>query len=350
MGEMKRENSRRVISGRFFSVLALCAGLCILTGLLPGCEGEREKGDVRAGNDRVELSGPPEGQKVLMIAEQYGLAYAPLQILRRRGFLREELPEYTIEWSRLGNTATIREAMLAGRLDAGFMGIPPFLIGRDRGMEWKIFTGLSRAPLGLVTWREDLRELGDFGPEDRIALPQPGSIQHILLSMACARELGDAGALDDLLVTMNHPDGMQSLLGRSSISAHFTSPPYLMEELSVPGMRLVLSGEEAMGGEFTFIAGTVTNRLIKQSPEVVSAVRRALEKAFDFIEKEPQETAAILAEEYDMAPEKVEEYLAWEGLEFGGEILGIEEFVTFMKNEGYLRGDFAATELVYLKP
>ena len=47
----------------------------------------------------------------LVIAEQYGLAYAPLQVMRAEGFLEAELPDYEIEWSRLGNTAAIREAI-----------------------------------------------------------------------------------------------------------------------------------------------------------------------------------------------------------------------------------------------
>ena len=122
------------------------------------------------------------GAKEITIAEQYGLAYAPLQIMKAKSYFEQLEPDADIEWVRLGNTAAIREAVLAGEVDAGFMGIPPFLIGADNGMKWHLVAGLSVCPLGLVAARGE--DLSDIAPGTRIALPQPGSIQHILLSMA----------------------------------------------------------------------------------------------------------------------------------------------------------------------
>ncbi|MFW5712266.1 MAG: ABC transporter substrate-binding protein [Spirochaetota bacterium] len=317
------------------------SGIVILTALssaaLLGCGGG-EAGQAPA----PETAEPEQHQasKELVIAEQYGLAYAPLQVMRAQGFLEAELPDYEIEWSRLGNTAAIREAILAGRLDVGFMGIPPFLIGYDRGMEWRIFTGLSQAPLGLVTWREDLQSLSDFGPQDKIALPQPGSIQHILLSMACQRQLGDAQALDDRLVTMNHPDGMNALLSRRDISAHFTSPPYLMEELAAEGTRLVVSGRQAMGGDFTFIVGVATQELMNSSPQAMAALRRALAQSIDFMQTERSQVLRLLAGEYGLTEEKVAEYLDWEGMKYSQRVLGLEGFIDFMAEQDYLNESF----------
>lgn len=285
--------------------------------------------------------GRQQASNKLVVAEQYGLAYAPLQVMRAEGFLEAELPDYEIEWSRLGNTAAIREAVMAGRLDAGFMGIPPFLIGYDRGMEWRIFTGLSQAPLGLVTWREDLHSLSDFGPQDKIALPQPGSIQHILLSMACQRQLGKAQALDDRLITMNHPDGMNALLSRRDISAHFTSPPYLMEELAAEGTRLVVSGRQAMGGDFTFIVGVATDELSNDDPKALAALRRALARSIDFMQTNRSEVLSLLAGEYDLSEDKVAEYLDWEGMKYSQQVLGLERFIDFMAEQDYLSTEFS---------
>ncbi len=95
-------------------------------------------------------AGCKEEAKTIRIAEQYGLAYAPLQVMKEGAYLEEILgDEYTVEWVKLANTAAIREAMLGDGLDVGFMGIPPFLIGVENGMEWKIMTGLSKSPWDL---------------------------------------------------------------------------------------------------------------------------------------------------------------------------------------------------------
>lgn len=270
------------------------------------------------------------------IAEQYGLAYAPLQILKEKKFIEEQIPGIKVNWVRLGNTAAIREAVLGGKVDIGFMGIPPFLIGWDKGMEWKIFTGLSKAQIGLVTWREDLNSLADFTDKDRIALPQPGSIQHILLSMAAEKYLGKSNYFDNQLVTMKHPDGMNALLSKRDVAAHFTSPPYIMMELQEPDMKLIVDGRDALGGNFTFIAGMATDKFSSKYPDILSVVSSSIVRAGNVIKDNPKEAVAILKKEYSIKDTTLLSYLTGGGLEFSDKVEGLPKFLEFMKTEGYI--------------
>lgn len=276
----------------------------------------------------------------IRIAEQYGLAYAPLQIMKENKIIEKNLQGVEISWEQVGNTAAIREAMLANKIDAGFMAIPPFLIGFDKGMQWKIASGLSSSPIGLVTYREDIKSIKDFTTDDRIALPQPGSVQHILLSMACEKEFSDAKRLDDLLVTMKHPDGMNALLTKKDITAHFTSPPYIFKELEQEGMHKILSGKEAMGKNFTFIVGVTTNRFHDNNPLVYNAFVKSLHEAMEFIQNNPEKSAEILAIEYDLPKEEVLKYITSEGMEYDSKIKGIYEFTDFMVENDYISKHF----------
>ncbi len=290
--------------------------------------------------------GRKEGKKII-IAEQYGLAYAPLQIIRSEKRLEEKLQGWTVEWKKLANTAAIREAMLSDSLDIGFMGLPPFLIGYDRGMEWKMFTGLCRAPIGLVSWKENINTLSDFTEEDRIALPQPGSIQHILLTMASEKEKGSPSFFDNRIVTMSHPDGMNALFSKNDIAAHFTSPPFIMKELKQPGFKLILSGNEAMGGEFTFIGGTVKNSFAEKHPEAVKVLRNVIGETISFIRKNPDKASEILSLQYDMDKDELKEYLTWEGMYFNQDIQGMGKFIKFMKTNNYLENDIDEKDIYY---
>jgi len=276
----------------------------------------------------------------ISIAEQYGLAYAPIQIMKENKIMEKNLEGVEISWKQLGNTAAIREAMLADNLDAGFMAIPPFLIGWDKGMEWRIASGLSSSPIGLVTHRDDIKSIKDFTENDRIALPQPGSVQHILLSMACEREFSEASKLDNLLVTMKHPDGMSALLTKKDITAHFTSPPYIFKELEQEGMHQVISGDEAMGKEFTFIVGVTTNKFHDENPVVYEAFIKSLHEAMEFIENNPQEAAEMLAPKYNLSVEEVLKYITWEGMDYTKNIKGIYEFKDFMLRNDYISKSF----------
>ncbi len=292
-------------------------------------------------------SGKSATPKSVKIAQQYGIAYAPIEIMKEKGFLENELEGYSVEWVKLGNTASIREAAISGNIDVAFMGIPPFLISIDNGMDWKLFSGLSKAPLGLVSNDERIKNLSDFNQEDKIALPQPGSIQHILLSMACEKELSNANALDNNLVTLNHPDGMSALMSKESVKAHFTSPPFVFQELEDEGNHLVISGAQAMGGEFTFIAAAATKQFYEGDSAAYKALKAALSKSIDYMNSNRDKSAKILSKAYGISPEKLSEYLSHEEMEYSQEIDGIEKFSDFMKRSGYIKSSYSKQEVMW---
>lgn len=277
-----------------------------------------------------------KGEKTITIAEQYGLAYAPVQIMKVKNILGKNTDNININWEKLANTAAIREAMLAGKVDIGFMAIPPFLIGRDKGMKWKIISGLSLSPLGLMTYKQEINTLSDIGENDRIALPQPGSIQHILLAMAARREFDDANRFDDQLVTMAHPDGMNALLSRKEITAHFTSPPYLFIESEEDGIHQILSGREALGSDFSFIIGVGREQFHKNNPEIYRAFVKSLFQAINFINDNPAEAASLLTENYDLPVEEIKKYITWPGMNYTKKIMGLDKFITFMQETNYI--------------
>jgi len=287
-------------------------------------------------------------QQKITIAEQYGLAYAPVQLIKELNFLKAADPDLEVEWKQLSNTTSIRESMLAGEVDIAFMAIPPFLIARDKGMGWKIISGLSESPLGLMTNREDINSLADFKTDSKIALPQPGSIQHILLSMAAEREFGEVDRFDEQLLTMSHPDAMNALLAGREVSAHFASPPYLFLESREEGIKKILSGREAFGGDFTFIVGVSTEQFYGEQPQNYSNFLEALGKAIEFIDQKPDEAAEILADNYNLEPSEMRDYLSWSGMKFTSKIKGLDKFIDFMAAESYLeKNSYQYSELVF---
>lgn len=302
--------------------------------------------DTRDNGSRSDSTTRPA---VIRIAEQHGLAYLPLAIMQVEALLEKELtdlPEVRVEWLRAGNATMIREAMLSGRLDIGFMGIPPFLIGLDRGTEWRIISGLSEAPLGLVTVRPGSRTLRDLGPRDRIALPQPGSIQHILLAMAAEREFGDARRFDDRLVSMGHPEGLAALLAGRDVTAHFTAPPFLFRALEEQNGALLLDGREAFGDRFTFIVG-VTAPGWDENPDnapLLRAFLRALDRAIVLTrsltnDPPPGPLLEKLARFYDLNEDSLRAQMAYPGMVYTREVHGMEQFIERMDRYGYLDRD-----------
>ena len=266
-----------------------------------------------------------EKEKTLRIAEQFGVAYAPLQVMKDEGLLEKALPGYTIEWVQMGGPTAIREGMLAGDIDIGFMGIGPMLIGVDTGMDWKCFTALSANEVSFITNRDDIQSLSDIRPSDRIAILSPGCTQHILLCMAAERQLGDLNAFDNQLVSLSHPDGVSAMLAGGEIVLHVTTPPYADLELE-SGMHKILTGQEVMGGPFTFICGVADEDLYNGDREAYDAFRACLAEAIDSINADLPAAAAALAPVYGVDEEMLLSEMSYNGTIYSTALSGVDAF------------------------
>ncbi len=315
-------------------LMAVILALSLL--LLAGCT---QNGNP-ATKDKTKAGAAPAK---IRIAIQFGLGYAPVQIVKDKKLIEKYLPGAQVEWKQMSGEM-IREAMLSGDVDIGFMGQGPFFIAWDKGADWKIATALGSSPLGLQTYRKDINSLKDFKKDDKIATPYSGSIQHMLLAMAAEKELGNPKALDNNMVSMQHPDAATALISGRAIAAHFTSPPYLYEELSAPNIKQILDGEKAFGGEFGFLVGPATRKFHDGNPAGYAAFVMAINEAIDFINNKPKEAAAILAPGFKLPAEKVEKYLTWPGTNYTSTPYGLMGFAEFMKKAGYISkipGSFA---------
>lgn len=271
------------------------------------------------------------------IAMQFGLGYAPIMLLSKLNLVEKYAPDTKVTWLQLGSGAAINEALIAGKADIGSMGVGPYLIGIDKGAPWKMAAALVIQPLGLQVNDPNIQSLKDIKPTDRIALPAPGSIQHMLLAMAAEKELGDAQALDNNLVAMAHPDGAIALMaGETGITGHFTSPPYIFEELEASNIHQIVEGFDAFGGQFTFLVVVATQKFHDNNPFLYAAFVQAISEAISYINSNPEKAAELLAPEFGLSVEQTLEYLTWPGTNYTITPYGIIGFAEFMKKAGYI--------------
>jgi NitT/TauT family transport system substrate-binding protein len=240
----------------------------------------------------------------LRLAQEYGIAYLPLIVMRSQHLLeslgKERGVPIETEWRQFTGGAAMNEALISGQLDIASGGVTPMVLlwARTRGnLDVKGIAALTSMPLYLNTIDPDVHSIGGFTDKDRIAMPAAGiSIQAITLMMAAAKTFGpeQAKKLNPLMVTMSHPDGMAALLARKAgITAHFTSPPYMYLELQKPGVHRVLDSYDVLGGPATFTVAWTSSKFAQNNPKVVPIFLAALEQADAFIVKQPAEAAKI---------------------------------------------------------
>jgi NitT/TauT family transport system substrate-binding protein len=130
--------------------------------------------------------------------------------------------------------------------------------------------------------------LKDFTKNDRIALPAVGmSVQARTLQIAAEKEfgVGNHKTLDDITVSLPHPDATAALLsGATEITAHFSNPPFQYQALADPRIRRVISSYDVLGGPATSNIVYATSRFRRDSPQLYAAFLAALSESIDWIE------------------------------------------------------------------
>jgi NitT/TauT family transport system substrate-binding protein len=135
---------------------------------------------------------------------------------------------------------------------------------------------------------------------------------------------------------MAHPDGAAALISKRGIAAHFTTPPYLFEELSQPDFHLVTDDIEAFGQPFSFNVGVATEKFHNENPVAYACFVNAISEAMAWINTHKKEAAELLAPEFGLTPEKTYEHMTWPGMDYTTAPYGLLGFADFMKEAGYI--------------
>lgn len=285
----------------------------------------------------------------LRIAQQFGIAYLPLIVASEKGLIEQEakalgITPPKIEWLRLSGAAAMNEALISGGLDFATAGITPMILTWDKTRTTAKIIGV--AALGsmaniLTTNNPNIKTLADFTEKDRIALPSVKvGFQPIVLQMAADKAFGKYDKLDELTVSMPHPDATAQILsGHSEITAHFTSPPFSQQQLATGKVHQVLNSYDVLGGPHTFNVVYSTTKFVNDNPKTILAFVRGLDRANEWIKANPKEAAAlyIKAEGSKLTPDFVEGIIRDKDVNFTTAPEGAQKFADFEAKVGLIK-------------
>ncbi len=287
---------------------------------LAACSGDSKKSD---------------SATTLNAAYQYGMAYAPMLIMEEKKLIEECYgEEIEINWQQLNSGSAINEGFIGGTLDMGAMGVAPFISGVASGLPYKMYSAYSSQRHGLMTNDKSIKTLSDIKDGDQIALVNIGSIQHILLSMAAKKELGDAHILDGNIAAMPHPDG-RTALESGSVKLHLTSAPYIYLESKNEKLQEINAIGEVWPEGNTFIVGLLSQK-VYENQKLYNAIVEATDKAIDYINNNKQEVAELLCENEGVDAATMLEWLNDSACGYSSESKGVLDMASFMEEEGFV--------------
>jgi len=287
--------------------------------------------------------------KEVRLSKQYGLSYLPLIVMEEYKLIEKHakkagLGDVKVSWATFGSGAVMNDALLSGSVDYASGGVAPLLTIWDKTKGGvKGVSALDSIPIYLNSNNPSVQNIKDLTDKDRIALPAVKvSIQAVALQMAAAKLYGERnyGKLDKLTVSMKHPDALVALLsGKSEVTGHLGSPPFMFQELKDPKIHTVLNSFDVLGGPHTFDMVWASKSFHDANPKTYAAVFAALEEAIALINKDKHAAAElyIKASKSKESVSDVYAYLTKQPVSYTTTPLNITKFSDFMYQTGTLK-------------
>ncbi len=232
------------------------------------------------------------------VATQIGLSYLPLIIMQHDNLWEKKAKEagltLSVEYSRLGGGAALNDALLSDSVQMVSGGVAPMLVMWDRtqhNYKVKGVSVISTFPLDFLTNNPRIKSVKDFGPNDRIAVASVKvSYNAILVQMAAEKALGHWDALENIQVSMAHPEAYAALTTHSGgITGYLATPPFQERALEHPGVHKIVDSFEIQGGRTSAGVIYAKSDFIQNNPKIVAAFMAAQKEAVASILAAPKQ-------------------------------------------------------------
>ncbi len=299
------------------------------------------------GNTESDTQTADGGQtQKITIAYQGGIGYAPIHVMEEKDLIEENYDgEIEVEFVKLDSGAAINEGIIGGTIDIGCMGLGPAISGVAAGVPYKAISNLCSQSHGLMSNDPEIKTLADITSEDKIALVNTGSIQHILLAMAAEKNLGDAHALDNNIQAMSHAEGMAALES-GTVKLHLTSSPFIYQERENAAYNELMEINEVWPSGNSFLLAMASEKVVADE-KLNAAVKAAFDQAFEYINTDKEGLADIEVEYLDLDRETVMSYLNEKDCQFFPQLRGADDMAAFMYNAGFITKEVTMDEFKY---
>jgi NitT/TauT family transport system substrate-binding protein len=287
----------------------------------------------------------------LRVSRPLELATLPLMVMEHEHLIERTaeamgLGGVTVTWSAPSGSGPAA-ALLAGDSDLVAVDLAPFLLAADTTVgtpnEIRAVGALAQLPYILVTRNPGIHTIRDFGPTDRIAVPElKVSGPALMLELAAAQEWGPEhyNKLEPLLVARPDAAAASALaIDKGEVDAHFSRTPIADDELADPKIHRVMDSFDIAGPHSAAVLAA-TMRFRAANPTLCAAILSALQAAGDFIKKSPGAAAEIFAgmvKEQDSPIEDLTDMIGDPDFAYQAAPAGVMRLADFMHRIGRLK-------------
>lgn len=265
-----------------------------------------------------------------------------------KGWWQDELKPFGItevKEFQFPNGAPEMQSMLAGDLDAAYVGTAPPITAISQGLDAKIVAAVNINGSNLVL----VPSANYSGPQSlaglSIATFPAGTIQDLLLR----KWLKDSGVdVSKVAIKgMNPGDAVTAISAGKVDGVFLPQPSPAIIESEGKGKSVVASGE--MWPNHACCSLVVSGKLIRENPELVKQIIRIHENATKYINEHPDEAAEIYAKKIGQSVDQVKISIKnWDGKWISdphAEIPSTLEYASEDFNLGYIKKSLTENDL-----
>jgi len=209
--------------------------------------------------------------------------------------------DLTVEWNMFGGGPAIVDAFSRGEVDIGYIGLPPVMIGINRGVPIICVAGghvegtVIIGPHGCGTFEDMGGETASVLEQFRsgtIGCPPSGSIHDVII-----RNLLEKHDLDGSVEVRNFPwaDFIPDALANGQVDAAIGTPPLSVAASRVCGETVVIPPSKLWPFNPSY-GIIVSHELLRDQCSLVEDFLRLHEDASNLIRDEPERAARIVSE------------------------------------------------------
>lgn len=273
----------------------------------------------------------PEKITTLRIGYQPSTHQVAEMVATEKGWWLEDLKPFGIEEIKefeFPSGPPEMQAMLAGDLDAAYVGSAPPIVAIAQGLDAKIVAAVNINGSNLV-FKSGLDYSSPSSLEGRsVGTFPPGSIQDIVLKKWLEDNQVDLSQID--ILPMGPGDAVTAISAGKVDSVFLPHPSPAIIELEDKGKSVVASGE--MWPDHACCCLVVSGKLIREQPQLVEQIVRTHINATNYVNAHPEEAAKIYSDktgqDLDMVEYSVE---TWDGRWVSDPSLQIPSTVEFAR-------------------
>ncbi|MEV6210799.1 aliphatic sulfonate ABC transporter substrate-binding protein [Kitasatospora sp. NPDC051914] len=291
LGSATTHTSGRSGSGRFRRPAAAAVAALTAAALLSACGYGSKSEDNSSAAPAAAASGPKLSADTVKIGYFANLTHGTALVGLKEGLIQKELGATKVKTQIFNAGPTEIEALNAGSIDIGWIGPSPSINGytKSDGKSLRIIGGSASGGVRLVVNPDKIKTLDDLKGK-KIATPQLGNTQDVALlnylatkgyKVDAASGAGDVSVVrTDNKVT---PDAYKS----GSIDGAWVPEPTASKLVSLGAKELLNEKQVWPDGKFVITNIIVSQKFLKEHPDVVEAVLRGSVNTNAFIKANP---------------------------------------------------------------